>query len=426
MNLHKDIEELVKANVISNETAENIKQFYTDKEKTNHSRLFVVFGVLGAILVSLGIILIIGHNWDNLSRITKTIIAFFPLVVAHLIGVYVLLKKQDSTSWREGISAFLFFAVGATIAMISQIYNLHGALTDFLLAWMLLSLPMVYIFHSTIGSLLYIAGISYYATQIGYFNHTRYETNYFLLLFIAILPMYYGLYKNKPNSNGMSFHNWFISLSLAICLGTLLHINEIMIPIVYLYFFTLLYIIGNLNFFKNKKLRNNAYLLIGSLGNVITLLILSFDGYWKELRYEKTQLSEWFISKEFGLITLLIIASSVLLFFQWKGKSLNKINPIGAIFLSFIFIFLIGTHSNLAVILVNILLLSIGILTVRNGVKYNHLGILNYGLLVITALVISRFFDRNLSFVTRGLLFISVGVGFFMVNYQMLKKRKKS
>lgn len=426
MNILKDIEELVKANVISNETAENIKQFYTDKEETNHSRLFVVFGVLGAILVSLGIILIIGHNWDNLSRITKTIIALFPLLLAHLIGAYVLLKKQDSTAWREGISAFLFFAVGATIAMISQIYNLHGELSDFLLTWMLLSLPMIYILQSTIGSLLYIAGISYYATQIGYFYHSKYETNYFWLLFIAILPMYYSLFKNKPNSNGMSFHNWFIPLSLVISLGTFLHGNDMTVPIVYLSFFNLLYIIGNLNFFKNKKLRNNAYLLIGSLGSVITLLVLSFDGYWEELRDERNQLFELFISKEFGLISLLIIVSSVLLFFQWKGKSLDKMNLIEGLFLSFIFIFLIGTHSNLAVILVNILLLAIGILTVRNGVKSNHLGVLNYGLLVITALVISRFFDRDLSFVTRGLLFIGVGIGFFIVNYQMLKKRKKS
>jgi len=33
-------------------------------------------------------------------------------------------------------------------------------------------------------------------------------------------------------------------------------------------------------------------------------------------------------------------------------------------------------------------------------------------------------FDTNLSFVTRGLLFVAAGLGFFVLNYRMLKKRK--
>ncbi|MFT5306512.1 MAG: hypothetical protein ACI89M_002038, partial [Chitinophagales bacterium] len=40
------------------------------------------------------------------------------------------------------------------------------------------------------------------------------------------------------------------------------------------------------------------------------------------------------------------------------------------------------------------------------------------------ALVACRFFDSNLSFVFRGLLFILVGLGFFFVNYWMINRRK--
>ncbi|MEM6542707.1 MAG: DUF2157 domain-containing protein, partial [Bacteroidota bacterium] len=58
------------------------------------------------------------------------------------------------------------------------------------------------------------------------------------------------------------------------------------------------------------------------------------------------------------------------------------------------------------------------------GAKQDHLGILNYGLLILTALVVCRFFDTDLSFVVRGIMFVSVGAGFFVANYLMLKKRK--
>ncbi|HAC15860.1 MAG TPA: DUF2157 domain-containing protein, partial [Bacteroidetes bacterium] len=64
------------------------------------------------------------------------------------------------------------------------------------------------------------------------------------------------------------------------------------------------------------------------------------------------------------------------------------------------------------------------ILTIREGGLKNHLGIMNYGLLIITMLVISRFFDADINFVIRGILFILVGIGFFVANYWMVKQRK--
>jgi hypothetical protein len=66
-----------------------------------------------------------------------------------------------------------------------------------------------------------------------------------------------------------------------------------------------------------------------------------------------------------------------------------------------------------------------GVLTIWRGAKNDHLGILNYGLLTITALVVCRFFDSDMSFVLRGILFMLVGGGFFVANYAMLKRRKK-
>lgn len=76
-------------------------------------------------------------------------------------------------------------------------------------------------------------------------------------------------------------------------------------------------------------------------------------------------------------------------------------------------------------LLINLLILTLAVHTIRDGAQRNHLGILNYGLLIITALILCRFFDTDFSFVVRGLLFISVGVGFFATNYYMIQKRKK-
>ena len=66
----------------------------------------------------------------------------------------------------------------------------------------------------------------------------------------------------------------------------------------------------------------------------------------------------------------------------------------------------------------------IGVMTVREGARHYNLGVLNYGLLIIAALVICRFFDTNLGFVIKGVLFVAVGIGFFLANYWMMKRRK--
>jgi uncharacterized membrane protein len=139
----KDIPELLKAGVITKETADSIQDYYQTKSGSSANRLFIVFGILGAILVGLGIILIIAHNWDELSRTTKTLFAFLPLLIGQVLCGFALIKKQNSIAWRESGTAFLFFSVGASISLVSQIYNIPGDLSSFLLTWMLLCFPLI-------------------------------------------------------------------------------------------------------------------------------------------------------------------------------------------------------------------------------------------------------------------------------------------
>ena len=424
--MQKDIPELLEAGIISPETAERIKDFYRGKAGQFQNRLFIVFGILGAILVGLGIILIIAHNWDQFSRMVKTMISFLPLVVGQAFCIYTLLKKNDSVAWRESSSVFLFFAVGASISLISQVYHIPGNISAFILTWMLLCLPLVYIMRSSITSLLYIIGITYWAVETGYWTYPSLETYYYWLLLLAVLPHYYLLFKQHPHGNFMIFHHWFISLSITIVLGTLAKNHEAFMFIAYISLFGFFYLLGKTNFFQSQKITRNAYLAIGSAGTVSILLALSFTWFWEDLRRMDVSFSAAIRSPE--LLSTLLISSIAIVFYirNKKNKIVNEWNPMEFVFIMFIFIFIIGLYAPLAVILVNLLVFIIGIFTIRYGAKIDHLGILNYGLLIITALVICRFFDTDLSFVIRGILFVGVGVGFFFANSRMLKKRQEN
>ena len=424
MNLLKDLTELLKAGVISKDTADGIEDYYINKKSQANNRLFVIFGVLGAILIGLGIILIIAHNWDELSKTTKTVLAFLPLIIGQIICGYVLLKKKDSLTWRESGTAFLFFTVGACISLISQIYNIPGDLGDFLFTWMLLCLPLVYVMRSSIASLLYIIGITWYGSVTGY-GSTLAESYWYWGLLAIIMPYYYYLYKTEPKSNAMIFHNWLIPLSIAIVLGTLTKDSEELITLAYCSLFGLYILLGNTNFFKGQKAGRNGYDIIGSLGTIGLLLILSFDWFWIDLKEIDYNFREIISSPELIISLIISIVAAVLLLSQLKNKPLKDINPLATVFILFIVTFIIGLFSSVSIVLINLIVLAIGILTIISGAKKDHLGLLNFGLLIITALVICRFFDTNLSFILRGILFICVGAGFFAANYWMLQKRKK-
>ena len=96
-------------------------------------------------------------------------------------------------------------------------------------------------------------------------------------------------------------------------------------------------------------------------------------------------------------------------------------------FLVFGGLYVFGMYQpEIASVLTNILILLLGLFAVSLGSRQEKFSVLNYGLLIITALITCRFFDTEIPFVVRGILFIAIGAGFFGANYFMYKKQLKT
>ncbi len=418
-----DLDDLVEKGVIEATTAEKIQHYYQSKKANTPGRLSLAFGILGAILIGLGIILIIAHNWDTLNLSAKTVLAFIPMLLGQVACGYTLLKKSKSATWRESSTTFLFFAVGACIAMISQIYHIDGELGSFLLTWMLLCLPLIYVMQSSIVSLLYIGGITWYAINCGYVqNHEPYL---FWALLAMVLPHYYQLYKKRPVSNAFNFHSWALAISVLITLG-LWHLEvPIWMWVAYASLLSLYFLIGSQAFFRNKSWISNPFLMIGVVGTVGFFLFFTFRENWDGVLRTSTSW-QMLDSQEFWVSVLLIGACLYLLYQLDPFQNYPKIAPIAFGFMVFLPIFFLGHRSpTVGMVLSNLFVLATGIFFIYQGNYLNDLGILNVGLLVLTALIIGRFFDLDLTFVTRGILFVLVGIGFFVANYQLIRKRNK-
>ena len=417
-----NLDELVTENIITPEIANKIWAYNEKKQADAPNRLGMALSILGAALIGLGIMLIVAHNWDDLSRPIKTILAFLPMLIGQLACGYTLFKQSGSATWRESSATFLFFAVGTCIGMVSQIYNLEGELGAFLLTWMLLVLPLVYVMQSSIVALLYIGGITWYATNCGYGQD--HEPYLYWLLLVAILPYYYQLYQNRPNSNSFNAHSWAIAISILVALGLWAHEASELMWIAYISLLALYFLIGSQPFFHNKSSRNNPYLLIGIFGTLGLFLGFTFYDFLEEVIGNDLEQKALVFHQEFWVSLLLVIASLYLLRRLNPLQNFAKISPLPFGFLLFLFIFFIGHYvPTVGVVLSNLFVLATGLFYIKRGNELHKLSVLNLGLLTIAALIICRFFDIEMSFVTRGILFVMVGIGFFVANYQLLNRR---
>ena len=76
-----------------------------------------------------------------------------------------------------------------------------------------------------------------------------------------------------------------------------------------------------------------------------------------------------------------------------------------------------------AMLLLNVYLFALGLGTLLAGLREQSLGRVNSGMLILAALILSRFFDADIGFIARGLAFIALGAGFLIVNLAMIRRR---
>jgi uncharacterized membrane protein len=418
--LLKDLDELLSQGVITPDVAERIKKHY-EKPASGVSRMVIAFGIIGALLVGMGVVLILAHNWDIFPKAVKLLFGLGPLALCQVLVGVLLYRNSQSTAWREAAAVLLIFSVATAIAIVTQTYNIStGEIDNFLLTWMIVSIPVAYLIRSHIASLLCWICITWYGFLVGFgISDTSAPLTYWALA-LACLPYYVMLVRRTPDANAAGIHAWVIALSFTMMLGaTNFESEDILIP-AYATLFSCFMLIGQLPAFANRKLLSNGWLVVGSGAMICLLLFLTFE--WPDFSGHGL---EWWLSPEFTIWIGLFAAASYLLHEVANHIGYSNILSKSYTFIVFIPLMFIGMYSEgSAMIVTNILILALGVYTIREGALANRLWQMNYGMLILSVLIMCRFFDSDIPFVFRGLLFIAIGAGFFATNYYMMRKRK--
>jgi len=428
--LYHELPALMNAGVISAETAGKLRDYYGEIKEGNKSRIaLIIFGVLGALSIGSGIILLLAHNWDELSRAVRTALSLAPLLIGQALVGWTILKKRESVAWREGTAIFVMLAIGASISLIGQTYHISGDFGKFLLTWMLLSIPLVYLLHATGPALLYLWGITAWA---GVREDEAEHVLFFWLLAALIIPHFWQAVKENRYSIRTIILAWGISLSLCVATGIVLEeaLPEIWI-IVYSGFFAVLFLLGASYFGEAPTHWQRPFHTVGACGIAILSFIFTYEWPWRDLKvgYSLTSPALHFNASLFDYVLTLTLYFITFYFLlrktrprqiaTWLFGAMPIVSLVGYLSITS------GASIGLTLTLFNLYLFACGLVVTINGIQSGHLGAVNAGMIILAALIVARFFDSELGFVIRGLAFIVVGIGFFIANWMIIRRGNK-
>lgn len=423
--LYDELPKLVAADVLQEADTGRIRAHYGAVKTVSPARIALTLcSIFGAMLIGAGIILVLAYNWDALGRPARAFLSFLPLLAGQALVGWTLLRKQDSAAWREGSSAFLALSIGASIALIGQTYHIPGNAANFLLTWVLLGLPIVYLCSSTLAAVLYMIGVTAWTAAA---QDIHGHALWYWPLLAGVLPFVWQQHQHHREAPRTGLLIWVLCLSLCIGMGAAV---ERVLPGLWIILYTSLfavYCLAGRGWYRDVS--GQPLSVVGSFGTVILAVILTFDDVWRHIGFHyyrggTSQYLEWYGLQDFAL-ALLLLAGVVLLAVRSVSKAdYGALRWVLAPLLALVG-FAVAQFDGAALIpvaLFNVYLFALGLLVLREGVARGQLAVANGGLGILALLFIVRFFDSDMGILLRGVAFIVIGVGFLGANLWLARR----
>ncbi len=424
--LYQELPTLVSSGIVPAEVAERIRKHYgePDAEESGRHWLITLFAIIGAALIGGGIILLLAHNWEELSRPVRAMISLAPLIAAQALGAWVLWTGNESTARREGVGTFLTLAIGSSIALIAQTYNLGGTFPDFMFTWTLLALPVAYLLRATLPALLYLVGVTIWSGSV--MDEGAKSLWFWPLVGLALPYLWMTARENRYHPRPLLVC-WVLSIVGAIGAGFGAHrqLNEFSWwTVLFGGLFAAWWLIGSRWYGEATSVWQRPFQIVGGLGLWVLSLVLTFADPWKEI----TQHVWWggwhHNSAEWAVALAWPVAAVALWVAAWRRHETSEL-LLGAMPVLAVIGHAMAVHDMelAAAVLFNVYVLVVAVALIASGAKSQRLGIINAGMLLLSALILCRFFDADLGFVARGIAFILIGTGFLITNLVLLRRK---
>lgn len=426
--LYEQLPELVHKGLISPEQKDAIQSHYGPAHSgPAYNWAFIVISIIGALLVGGGIILIFAYNWDELSRTWRTVLSIAPLVVGLIIYSYMLFRQRHSIAWVEGSATFLMLMLAASIALVSQTYNIMGTTEDFLITWLLPSVILLYLAPSSLCAIIYYIGIANWAVEM-----RGSESVWYWALLAAGVPHFVWAWRKNERLRYV-LTGWALVLTFPFgWFGTIE-------PEILLYGFwgtaLVLGLMYLLESFPSAETHvSPAFQPLRTFSVIAVFVFLMTLTYWDD--YDPVVIEQLWKGGGYAAWAVRVNVAvwvAILAGYAWQfarqARQLPLQGVLPAVFpLFLLLLMLIGpaVGDGLPRFLANVFLLLWGVSYLYSGIQHSRMGLVNLGMLIVLMLIAFRFFDTEWSYLAKGIAFVLLGVAFLMVNWGLSKRLKQA
>jgi hypothetical protein len=200
--------------------------------------------------------------------------------------------------------------------------------------------------------------------------------------------------------------------------------------ILYSGLFALMFLAGEFWFGEAEGFWARPLRHFGAAGALILSFMFTFEWPWREIGWNywawgRIHEEAWRAIPDAVLGSLIPVAAIALLVTTVRRKT-----PLGLILglvpivasAGYCLSALSATYAPAAG-LFDVYLLVTGLWLLVTGLRARQQGQMNVGLLAVAALILARFFDTDLDFLLRGLIFIGLGVAFLVANLVMVRRK---
>lgn len=426
--LYAELPQLVERGVLSPEAADALRRHYGALEPDARRARWgeTLLAAFGALLVGGGLILILAHNWDDLGRPARAAIALGTLVAAQALTFYAVARRASSKAWIESASAFLVAAVGAAIALVGQTYHVGGSFEGFMRTWLWLVVLVPYVTGSSLAA-IGICGLLVVRVMSLPWRNAPWDP---WLLALAVVPFVILRVRREPGS-------WPTALVAMVAATSIFIVGSHatmeagwngLWAVFQVAFLSSL--IATASWPPGREaVEPWRGRLLGAAWVVLIVLgtILSFDDVWRPAEIAAREIRNPNVAiSGFVAVACAVFSSMVAIRLARAHRTAAAVSSAAALLVVVTHAFALGGMDDLGWVAFNLWLLAVGTLTLIEGVRAVQLGTANRGLLALSALILARFFDTELSFLVRGLGFVTLGIACFALNLWLMRRVRRS
>lgn len=431
------INELLTNKIIDEKTANNIKNYYNNKEKKLGSNFLIIFGI---IMVCIGIFYLFRFYWDDLNNSSRIIVAITLYLISLIIFAVGKIKyKYNKLILEITCLVYSLFTI-CSVTIITEALDMDNKYFVRLIISMLLILPIVYIGRSVLSNIIYIIlGVSFFTKIVYSYTNTLsyYQDNVMkifnnesidiIFAFIVInLTMLFSIsYFKKVNNLSFDIRRLLLEVALVVMLHVTIYdilfilYNELYISILYMFYMAWLVVcLFKSEIFKIYRLRVFNILIKFSIVFLsVTLLFVLDNVSYSLIEIEKIYNMDINLLSCIGIL-LLISAFIINIYYIIKKKKDMFIYTLP-------FLIILFPYTLLSYISINLYIVLYSIYIINKGEKLYELKSINAGVLLMIILMVHWLNKYNITFLQKSIIMIIVGIGIILLNVRLNKRYNK-